>query len=141
MKGAVLAAIDVAAERLTNARTVDPITGIATLDGNVRSQGIELGLVGRPLPEWNIFFGYTYLDTEVLESKEVMAGIRIQGKQLPNAPQNTATFWTISGNGSAGCSYAYAASEHSASSLPTVDSHTPTAGPHRLLQDSMAKAT
>ena len=54
-----------------NARTVDPITGIATLDGNVRSQGLELGVIGRPLPEWNIFFGYTFLNTEILEGFEV----------------------------------------------------------------------
>jgi catecholate siderophore receptor len=74
----------------TNARTVDPITGIATLDGNVRSQGIELGLVGRPLPEWNIFFGYTYLDTEIIQGAEVGT----QGNELQNAPKNTLSLWT-----------------------------------------------
>ena len=73
-----------------NARTVDPITGIATLDGNVRSQGIELGIIGRPVPEWNIFFGYTYLDTEILEGFEVGT----QGKDLANAPTDTLSLWT-----------------------------------------------
>ena len=73
-----------------NARTVDPITGIATLDGNVRSQGFELGIIGRPVPEWNIFFGYTHLDTEILEGFEVDT----QGKELANAPTNTLSLWT-----------------------------------------------
>ncbi len=74
----------------TDARTVDPVTGIATLDGHVRSQGIELGVIGRPVPEWNIFFGYTYLDTEILQGFE--AGTT--GKDLANAPANTLSFWT-----------------------------------------------
>ena len=73
-----------------NARTVDPVTGIATLDGNVRSQGIELGIIGRPVPEWNIFFGYTYLNTDILEGFEVGT----QGKELANAPNNTLSLWT-----------------------------------------------
>lgn len=74
----------------SNARTVDPITGIASLDGNVRSQGIELGVIGRPVPEWNIFFGYTYLDTEIIQGAEVGT----QGKELQNAPKNTLSLWT-----------------------------------------------
>ena len=73
-----------------NARTVDPITGIATLDGNVRSQGFELGIIGRPLPAWNIFFGYTFLNTEIIEGFEVGT----KGKDLANAPDHTLSFWT-----------------------------------------------
>jgi catecholate siderophore receptor len=73
-----------------DARTIDPVTGIATLDGRVRSQGIELSLVGRPVPEWNISFGYTYLDTEILQGFE--AGT--QGKALANAPNHTLALWT-----------------------------------------------
>jgi catecholate siderophore receptor len=73
-----------------NARTVDPITGVASLDGNVRSQGFELGIIGRPVPEWNIFFGYTHLDTDILEGFEVGT----QGKELANAPANTLSLWT-----------------------------------------------
>ena len=69
-----------------NARTVDPITGIASLDGNVRSQGLELGIIGRPVPEWNIFFGYTHLNTEILEGFEVGT----KGKDLANAPDQYA---------------------------------------------------
>ena len=56
----------------------------------MRSQGIELGIIGRPVPEWNIFFGYTYLNTEILEGFEVGT----QGKELANAPNDTLSLWT-----------------------------------------------
>jgi catecholate siderophore receptor len=74
----------------SNARTVDPITGVATLDGNVRSQGLELGIIGRPVPEWNIFFGYTFLNTEIIQGFEVGT----QGKNLANAPDHALSLWT-----------------------------------------------
>ena len=74
----------------SNARTVDPVTGVATLDGNVRSQGLELGVIGRPVPEWNIFFGYTFLNTEIIEGFEVGT----KGKDLANAPDHTLSLWT-----------------------------------------------
>ena len=74
----------------TDARTVDPVTGIATLDGHVQSQGWELGIVGRPLPPWNVFFGYTFLNTNILEGAEVGT----KGKDLANAPVNTLSLWT-----------------------------------------------
>ncbi len=74
----------------TAARTVDPETGIATLDGHVRSQGLELSVTGRPLPAWNIWFGYTYLNTDILEGFEA----NTQGKDLANAPAHTLSLWT-----------------------------------------------
>ena len=42
-----------------------------------------------PLPNWNIFANYTYLDTEVLESKDVQRGVPVQGKRLIAAPENS----------------------------------------------------
>ena len=74
----------------SDARTIDPITGIATLDGHTQSQGIEIGIIGRPVPEWNIWLAYTYLDSEIIQGLE--AGT--QGKGLPNAPTNTFSLWT-----------------------------------------------
>jgi catecholate siderophore receptor len=78
----------------TDARTAEPGSTIQTLDGTQRSQGFEIEVVGRVLPNWNVFAAYTYLDTEVLESKDVAGGIRVQGKELIAAPENTATLWT-----------------------------------------------
>jgi catecholate siderophore receptor len=74
----------------SDARTTDPETGIVTLDGEVRSQGFELGMTGRILPGWNVFGAYTYLDTEILEAREA----NTEGKELANAPEHTFSFWT-----------------------------------------------
>jgi catecholate siderophore receptor len=77
----------------TDARTAEPGSPVQTLDGKQRSQGFEVELVGRPLPNWNVFAGYTYLDTKVLESKDVQGGVPVQGKRLIAAPEHSITFW------------------------------------------------
>ncbi len=78
----------------TNARTVDPDTLLQVLEGEQRVQGFELGVTGRPLPRWNLFVGYTYLDSKVLEALDVQNGVPIKGKQLQNTPKHSATLWT-----------------------------------------------
>ena len=78
----------------TNARTPDPITGLQVLEGEQRVQGFELGMVGRPLPALSVFAGYTYLDSEILKSNEVVNGVSVVGNEMPNAPHNSFSFWT-----------------------------------------------
>jgi catecholate siderophore receptor len=78
----------------TNARTPDPVTGLQVLEGEQRVQGVEFGVYGRPLPALNMFLGYTYLDSEILESNEVVNGVSVVGNELPNAPHNSLSFWT-----------------------------------------------
>jgi catecholate siderophore receptor len=77
----------------TNARTPDPITGLQVLEGKQRVQGFELGMVGRPLPSLNVFAGYTYLDSEILESNEIVNGVSVVGNEMPNAPRNSFSLW------------------------------------------------
>ena len=78
----------------TNARTPDPVTGLQVLEGKQRVQGFELGVVGRPLPSLNVFLGYTYLDSEILESNEVVNGVSVVGNEMPNAPEHSFSVWT-----------------------------------------------
>ena len=78
----------------TNARTVDPATLLQVLDGKQRVQGFELGVAGRPLPRLNLFAGYTYLDSKILEANDVQNNVSIEGKQTQNTPRHSATFWT-----------------------------------------------
>jgi catecholate siderophore receptor len=78
----------------TNARTTDPDTLLQVLEGKQRVQGFEVGLTGRPLPRWNLFTGFTYLDSKVLESFDVQNGVPVEGKQLQNTPRYSATLWT-----------------------------------------------
>lgn len=82
----------------TNARTTDAITRITTLDGDVRVRGLELGVVGRITPAWQVLAGYTLLDGEVVKSKDVGSGfdlgISSQGKTLQNTPRHNASLWS-----------------------------------------------
>jgi catecholate siderophore receptor len=78
----------------TNARTPDPVTGLQVLEGEQRVQGFEVGVVGRPLPSLNVFLGYTYLDSEILESNEVVDGVSVVGNEMPNAPTHSFSLWT-----------------------------------------------
>jgi catecholate siderophore receptor len=78
----------------TNARTPDPITGLQVLETEQRMQGVEFGVTGRLLPAWNIFAGYTYLDSEILKSLEVVSGASVVGNKLPNTPKHSFSFWT-----------------------------------------------
>jgi catecholate siderophore receptor len=78
----------------TNARTTDPALGVMVLEGRQRVRGFELEAIGRILPAWNIFAGYTYLDSRVLEALEVTNGIPVKGKRIQNVPENTFSLWT-----------------------------------------------
>jgi catecholate siderophore receptor len=81
-----------------NARTTDAVTRVTTLDGDVRVRGIELGVVGRITPSWQVLAGYTLLDGEIVKSLDVGTGvdlgIRSQGKTLQNTPRHNASLWT-----------------------------------------------
>jgi catecholate siderophore receptor len=73
-----------------NART-QTSTGVYNIDGKVRVNGFEAGLTGHLTPKWQLFAGYTYLDSEIVKAS-VLDGT--QGKELANTPKNTAILWT-----------------------------------------------
>lgn len=81
----------------TNARTYDDTdpNAIYVLDGEQRVQGVELGAVGRLTRQWQVYAGYTFMDSEVLNSQETDAnGESIEGNELGNTPRNTFNLWS-----------------------------------------------
>ncbi|SHN10398.1 iron complex outermembrane recepter protein [Cyclobacterium lianum] len=58
--------------------------------GEEQSRGIEMNLSGNILPNWSIVAGYAFNDAKITASD--IEGII--GRQKPNAPRNTANFWT-----------------------------------------------
>jgi len=74
----------------SNARTTDPISGVIDLTGEQRVQGLELGVNGSITDEWRIFGGYTYMDSEVLESKAPLE----LGNEVSNTPEHALSLWT-----------------------------------------------
>jgi hypothetical protein len=67
----------------TNARTTDPQLGVMINEGKQRVRGFEVSAAGTILPRWNIFTGYTYLDTEVVESLDTRGWRSGQGQGDP----------------------------------------------------------
>lgn len=76
----------------TNARTEDPTsaTDLVVLEGEQRVNGFEFEVSGRPLAGWQILAGYTFLDSEVLSSRNRQE----VGKDLLNVPPHTFRVWT-----------------------------------------------
>jgi len=77
----------------TNARTFDPADTADTvvLDGSQRVQGIEFGFAGSITDKWRVFGGYTYLDSEVVESNNPLE----VGREVMNTPKQSANLWTV----------------------------------------------
>lgn len=74
----------------TDARTEDPITGDIVLTGKSRTDGVEVGVAGRILPDWQVYGGYTYLDGEVRDDGDAA----LVGNTLLNTPEHNFTLWT-----------------------------------------------
>lgn len=76
----------------TNVATVDPDNSdFSIAAGEVRSQGIELDILGEPLPGWNIIASVGLNDTEITESSDEFLPV---GNRLANVPYTTASLWT-----------------------------------------------
>lgn len=85
----------------TNARTADPKDpNLNVLAGEQRTDGIELGLAGELLPDWNLSASYAFLDAEVVKSNTLQTGtvsgkpISLEGKTPVNVPKNSGVVWT-----------------------------------------------
>ncbi|HEU4596282.1 MAG TPA: TonB-dependent siderophore receptor [Pyrinomonadaceae bacterium] len=75
----------------TNARTPGlPGEPPQVLDGRQRVDGVELSASGRIVRGWQLFAGYTFLDSEIVESNTAAE----VGKEIQNTPRNSLSLWT-----------------------------------------------
>jgi catecholate siderophore receptor len=76
----------------TNARTPGILPGDPpqVLQGRQRVDGAELSVTGNINRDWQLLAGYTFLDSETIESN-TPAEI---GKELVNTPRNSFNLWT-----------------------------------------------
>lgn len=63
---------------------------VLVLDGLARVDGIELGIAGAVTDKWQIFAGYSYLQSEILKTTN---GAEL-GRALPSTPHNNFNLWT-----------------------------------------------
>jgi catecholate siderophore receptor len=78
-----------------NARTTGA-SGLPEYVGERRIQGFEVGFNGKPLPFWNVFGGYTYMDSKITDvgTSTAAATLINLGKPFPNTPKHSFTAWT-----------------------------------------------
>ncbi|MGC4028092.1 MAG: TonB-dependent receptor [Steroidobacteraceae bacterium] len=78
----------------TNAR-ITLQDGTVQMAGEKRVQGLELGASGNITDRWQVFGGYTYLDSELVRAGGSGASFGLQdGMQFPNTPKQSASLWT-----------------------------------------------
>lgn len=74
-----------------NVATTDPDNPDFTIPaGEQRSQGVELDVIGRILPGWNVIASYAYIDAEITEE---VFGLT-EGSRISNVPEHNASLWT-----------------------------------------------
>jgi catecholate siderophore receptor len=81
-----------------NARATDA-NGTVSFIGERRIDGIEFSFNGNITPEWNVFGGYTYMDSEIVDggytaTSGVYAPAATTGKRFPNTPKHSLTTFT-----------------------------------------------
>ena len=74
----------------TNTRAVDPVTNLTVLTGEQRSKGIELSLVGRIAPNWQLSAGYALQDAEITETTRSAPA----GREVPLTPKHQLSLWS-----------------------------------------------
>jgi catecholate siderophore receptor len=73
-----------------NARTQVAGGGTVTLDGEQIVQGVEFGASGSITPEWMVFAGYAYMESEIEESNNASE----VGAEFGNTPKHSFNLWT-----------------------------------------------
>ncbi len=79
----------------SNARTLDQLTQIVTLDGETQVDGFEVGISGRITDKLQLLAGYTYLDGEIDKLNEnvtvnnVATTVVRDGNVLPNTAKDS----------------------------------------------------
>ncbi len=77
----------------TNAR-VALADGTTDVAGTQEVKGFEVGAAGKLTSKWQLFAGYTYLDSELVDNGDAAQAIRNEGNRFPNTARNSASLWT-----------------------------------------------
>ncbi|MDO8981900.1 MAG: TonB-dependent receptor [Afipia sp.] len=70
--------------------SVSSANQVLVLDGLARVDGVEFGVAGALTDKWQIFAGYSYLQSEIVNTTNGAE----RGRALPNTPHNNFNLWT-----------------------------------------------
>ncbi|MFL9709222.1 TonB-dependent receptor [Methylobacillus sp. Pita1] len=65
-----------------------------SLDGEQKVKGFEIGFAGSLTPSWQVFGGYTYLDSELVNNGPRATDAVNNGNEFPGIAKNSANIWT-----------------------------------------------
>ncbi|CAN5407112.1 TonB-dependent siderophore receptor PiuA [soil metagenome] len=77
----------------TNARVQVDTTNFQTI-GKQQIDGFEVGASGEITEQWQVFAGYTYLDSEIKDAGNFGANALNDGNRFPQTPKQSASVWT-----------------------------------------------
>lgn len=80
----------------TNERNTDLAVDVAVLSGRRHTDALELEIVGRPLPQWEIYAATAYMEAEIDEHSNTSAsGVKTsdEGYEPVNTPHYTFSIW------------------------------------------------
>lgn len=82
--------------RLERQNAVTQTTPVVVQDGEVLVQGLELGVSGNITPKWQVFGGYTYMDSELVKGALTTGGLPnpLNGQKLANTPEHSFSLFT-----------------------------------------------
>lgn len=72
-----------------NTQAIDPLTSMTVLTGSQRSKGVELGLIGSIMENWEIVAGYAYQEAEITSSTTAAPA----GRVVPLVPKHSFSLW------------------------------------------------
>ena len=75
----------------TNARQTNPLGGDQIQVGEVRVDGLELGIAGAITDKWKVFSGYTFMLSEIVDDGPATFD---EGNQVPNTPMHSISLWS-----------------------------------------------
>jgi catecholate siderophore receptor len=73
----------------SNTRAPGAVAGTVELTGEQRSKGLEIGLVGKPLPIWQVAAGYSYTDAEITATTSAAPA----GRRVAQVPRHQLNWW------------------------------------------------
>lgn len=76
----------------TNARVTDA-NGLYTMAGKKHVDGFELGFSGNVTPQWQVYGGYTYLKSKIVDNGSAKGSQDYAGNAFPNTPEHSFSLW------------------------------------------------
>ncbi|OWT65513.1 TonB-dependent receptor [Candidimonas nitroreducens] len=68
---------------------IKDVDGNYTAEGKIRVRGYQVGVAGQITKKWQVYGGYTYLDSEIRQAYD-----GTEGNTVANTPRNTFTLWS-----------------------------------------------